>query len=86
MDSFSPGGKGNTPAYAGKTDLMLEAVVTEEKHPRLRGEDSSVVQPASLRMETPPLTRGRLLPLRIDADRVGNTPAYAGKTKQTAIQ
>ena len=31
-------------------------------------------------METPPLTRGRPIDVRLAAGEHGNTPAYAGKT------
>ena len=34
---------GNTPAYAGKTDSTEWESWFEEKHPRLRGEDSNIL-------------------------------------------
>mgnify|MGYP007100369607 CR=1 FL=1 len=51
----------NTPAYAGKTENQSRKAYRPEKHPRLRGED---IRPRAKRryvLETPPLTRGRLM-------------------------
>ena len=50
------------------------------KHPRLRGEDSTPMTSSLSVMETPPLTRGRRREARGLGRRLGNTPAYAGKT------
>ena len=75
---------GNTPAYAGKTPPPRSCSHRVEKHPRLRGEDEARQKRRSDSKETPPLTRGRLekVPdVRLD---LGNTPAYAGKTIETA--
>ena len=54
--------------------------VAVRKHPRLRGEDDrqTVVSPFAL--ETPPLTRGRLVGGLQKRWHGRNTPAYAGKT------
>ena len=72
--------EGNTPAYAGKTLLLKRHLFYLQKHPRLRGEDCQVVERAPRDRETPPLTRGRLLPRPGAVLGTGNTPAYAGKT------
>ena len=50
---------GNTPAYAGKTELAPRHRGETRKHPRLRGEDHTSSMIRSARSETPPLTRGR---------------------------
>ena len=70
----------NTPAYAGKTVSCSLYSTTVQKHPRLRGEDPSGTTSAFRPMETPPLTRGRRHPSINKELRLGNTPAYAGKT------
>ena len=51
---------GNTPAYAGKTVLLISLQQVRKKHPRLRGEDATGDIHAGSISETPPLTRGRL--------------------------
>ena len=71
---------GNTPAYAGKTPSQAAKVRRDRKHPRLRGEDFGRPSTAIIRAETPPLTRGRQLWCGLKRGRIGNTPAYAGKT------
>ena len=75
----------NTPAYAGKTRSMLGASSPTGKHPRLRGEDSSIAAICGLIMETPPLTRGRPGARHGRRHEAGNTPAYAGKTTLSVI-
>ena len=72
---------GNTPAYAGKTTGRLGAGRIAEKHPRLRGEDSSIDSVTCQRSETPPLTRGRQARRLPRSSGPRNTPAYAGKTE-----
>ena len=75
-------GGGNTPAYAGKTGSGRRSSLAAQKHPRLRGEDlTPAATPAPLQ-ETPPLTRGRLQDDLQVKTRIGNTPAYAGKTRK----
>ena len=71
---------GNTPAYAGKTGGEPPAAPRRRKHPRLRGEDTGPTNFSSTALETPPLTRGRLVSNGFDHEEVRNTPAYAGKT------
>ena len=74
------GRRGNTPAYAGKTDHPVRQKEKDEKHPRLRGEDLLLSVCLTIAAETPPLTRGRRN-VNLDNARIrGNTPAYAGKT------
>ena len=75
----------NTPAYAGKTRPRLRRRVRKEKHPRLRGEDMRPRASDLAHLETPPLTRGRLPRLQPHLQRMGNTPAYAGKTGRVVL-
>ena len=70
----------NTPAYAGKTARHMTFSEDVQKHPRLRGEDLAKKVKEKEERETPPLTRGRLLMKFYEAMKIGNTPAYAGKT------
>ena len=51
------------------------------KHPRLRGEDGTSKEDTCLSSETPPLTRGRPPAHDLHDEPLGNTPAYAGKTR-----
>ena len=73
-------GRGNTPACAGKTNTWRPRSGLPEKHPRLRGEDRTLLVPRERLPETPPLARGRLTVLWTIAQCSGNTPACAGKT------
>ena len=50
---------GNTPACAGKTHSGGSHGRLRQKHPRLRGEDTSILSTVSWLTETPPLARGR---------------------------
>ena len=74
----------NTPAYAGKTIRMDIHIPTNEKHPRVCGEDSSFASVLSTLLETPPRMRGRPIRICITRGVQGNTPAYAGKTYKEA--
>ena len=70
----------NTPAEAGKTDELVDAVETLEKHPRRGGEDSKFCCALAIASETPPPRRGRHLRGGWMSQRYRNTPAEAGKT------
>ena len=72
--------RGNTPAYAGKTDRYLGQPCGTGKHPRVCGEDFFLRFFLSSVMETPPRMRGRPDMVVAVGDVAGNTPAYAGKT------
>ena len=71
---------GNTPAYAGKTYQTAQKLRADMKHPRVCGEDRICQGDTNQHRETPPRMRGRLGYCAPHARRVGNTPAYAGKT------
>ncbi len=76
------GGKGITPAYAGKRFRFLCLAVRCKDHPRLCGEKISWIISGMLMSGSPPPMRGKdcvFVTLRLDG-RI--TPAYAGKRKQ----
>ena len=52
--------EGNTPAYAGKTAVIIKKALENGKHPRVCGEDLSRIAFAAGITETPPRMRGRL--------------------------
>ena len=70
----------NTPAYAGKTKLVVPGKPRYGKHPRVCGEDFSPDVAISNNTETPPRMRGRRAVLNLGTALWRNTPAYAGKT------
>ena len=59
---------------------------SRQKHPRLRGEDQQNNGPVGYVSETPPLTRGRPASVIEPNLFVGNTPAYAGKTRHQCLE
>ena len=70
----------NTPAEAGKTNALHLAFHCVQKHPRRGGEDElDGLRKVGL-VETPPPRRGRLSVRVPIVQKVGNTPAEAGKT------
>ena len=77
---------GNTPAYAGKTLNPKALGLMSEKHPRVCGEDAIKMAAPMSFGETPPRMRGRLQELHLVLWHVGNTPAYAGKTRDNRRQ
>ena len=70
----------NTPACAGKTRFSAWKRHKLKKHPRVRGEDESGTYHTGTHGETPPRARGRLEAQPFLKNRLGNTPACAGKT------
>ena len=71
---------GITPAHAGKTNEWFRDENLIEDHPRSRGKDRFNNDPLELLEGSPPLTRERLIEENVPLDRVGITPAHAGKT------
>ena len=72
---------GLTPAYAGKTRAGRGLLLPRWAHPRVCGEDRSIVKGIMDRTGSPPRMRGRR---RRSSGRWrgrGLTPAYAGKTR-----
>ena len=69
-----------TPAYAGKTWLLLIGTLSVWDHPRLRGKDCPIRFRRIKLPGSPPLTRERQNCTKhsVTCNRI--TPAYAGKT------
>ena len=70
---------GITPAYAGKRSACSPPSPHSRDHPRVCGEKSKPKPGKDRRMGSPPRVRGKGARLRQDMERVGITPAYAGK-------
>ena len=68
-----------TPAYAGKIRQNQPGICRRQVHPRIRGEDYAADRKGSPETGSPPHTRGRFLTVMHRAERLGFTPAYAGK-------
>ena len=70
----------NTPTCVGKTFLLLRTVLVHQKHPHMRGEDTSGRLEAHPQEETPPHAWGRLRRITRAMIRRRNTPTCVGKT------
>ena len=77
--------QGITPARAGKTDSVRLAEDRLWDHPRACGENSFVKFPIKMSLGSPPRVRGKLYLLRDSLDRIGITPARAGKTRSSIL-
>ena len=74
---------GNTPACAGKTWSPAPDSTNGWEHPRLRGENDQALNGSNVRSGTPPLARGNLAFPWAGMSMSRNTPACAGKTKNS---
>ena len=72
----------NTPTCVGKTFLLLRTVLVHQKHPHMRGEDTSGRLEAHPQEETPPHAWGRPTWWGLEAKLKRNTPTCVGKTSQ----
>ena len=72
---------GITPAYAGKSAQITSLSRFLWDHPRLCGEKKRQQGRAEIRVGSPPPMRGKDGVKQYTADRVGITPAYAGKSR-----
>ena len=68
-----------TPAYAGKSHFLRFVCRCCWDHPRICGEKFALVTAIVRSMGSPPHMRGKGKSLRDDLQRMGITPAYAGK-------
>ena len=68
-----------TPAYAGKRSISTSLFFTNWDHPRLCGEKFSFSIQKNGGKGSPPPMRGKVQFFEKQQDRVGITPAYAGK-------
>ena len=74
------GNIGITPACAGKTDHDPTKVKAERDHPRVCGENESMAYWESYEEGSPPRVRGKPQEHNRACNRIGITPACAGKT------
>ena len=72
---------GNTPTCVGKTRRMDDLHPGKQKHPHVRGEDSSKTMRTRLPLETPPRAWGRRLSCTSAFIFPRNTPTCVGKTR-----
>ena len=72
---------GITPAYAGKSRLMISSMLRTWDHPRVCGEKRIPAIPPMLPMGSPPRMRGKDGETIWHAAYFGITPAYAGKSR-----
>ena len=72
----------NTPAYAGNTWIWPHKCKMPKEHPRVCGEHHRLEPAKLLCAGTPPRMRGTRSVTIVINDKDGNTPAYAGNTKQ----
>ena len=73
-----------TPAYAGKTEVVVVGGGNPGAHPRVCGEDSCDSSSTGRAPGSPPRMRGRPCSARGEGSAIGLTPAYAGKTLRAA--
>ena len=71
---------GITPAYAGKSALVLIVSDATGDHPRVRGEKGTAFSAAALWTGSPPRTRGKVTDRGFVSPLKRITPAYAGKS------
>ena len=69
-----------TPAYAGKRNASTVTQHTAKDHPRVCGEKHVATSATGTGTGSPPLMRGKVQSIRQNLERVGITPAYAGKS------
>ena len=74
-----------TPAYAGKSNILLDSVRVMWDHPRLCGEKPTGYYTAEDMEGSPPPMRGKVCVFRCPFIQNGITPAYAGKRWQKAF-
>ena len=69
-----------TPAHAGKTLHCFDALSCLKDHPRACGENAVTDKSKVFHKGSPPRMRGKLWKIMYDINKVGITPAHAGKT------
>ena len=69
-----------TPAYAGKSFTPEHVTDFAEDHPRLCGEKFQPLYSQLYQVGSPPPMRGKADVVLNRIDRIGITPAYAGKS------
>ena len=71
-----------TPAYAGKSLLVSNAMNASEDHPRLCGEKSGSHSRTRCDLGSPPPMRGKVRKSGVSVKDLRITPAYAGKSAE----
>ena len=77
-------GSGNTPAYAGKTDIRRAGRRLLQKHPRLRGEDRRSNDRCSTRDRNTPAYAGKTEADSLERFAVWKHPRLRGEDRQVA--
>ena len=71
---------GITPAYAGKSNALLNLPAGQRDHPRVCGEKEAAALSEVYETGSPPRMRGKDRQIVVCAHCPGITPAYAGKS------
>ena len=80
-ESLLPGwGGGITPAYAGKSARILKRRTEKRDHPRVCGEKLKFGTNVTKNPGSPPRVRGKGIVHVFVPEKLGITPAYAGKS------
>ena len=74
-----------TPAYAGKSILLVFQSAVNRDHPRICGEKLIAVCPPFSSLGSPPHMRGKDGFAPFYSVRLGITPAYAGKSEEDSL-
>ena len=74
-----------TPAHAGKRKGTQDGAIRLRDHPRTCGEKAASAVPLSPMAGSPPHMRGKVQSVLQSMERVGITPAHAGKSKSKAL-
>ena len=77
---FSIGSNRITPAYAGKSVIVIFFFLRFQDHPRLCGEKSFILTPSFVLLGSPPPMRGKACFCGAYSHTSRITPAYAGKS------
>ena len=72
------------PTCVGKTGITFSIGAVRQKHPHMRGEDSSIIMAGKSAVETPPHAWGRHIAPDLLVLDEGNTPTCVGKTQTSA--
>ena len=75
-----------TPAYAGKRPTGIARPIRQQDHPRICGEKVFTLFCVLFLMGSPPHMRGKVVFDEFIPEKIGITPAYAGKRAPVCIQ
>ena len=75
-----------TPACAGKREGVTDMALHKRDHPRVCGEKKRINLNLTKKEGSPPRVRGKAPCIREDLERMGITPACAGKSRATPEQ